>query len=204
MSTATSMSRCMNRIPRSLSTRRRARCSPLSRPVRRIRRTHTARPTPHSATAPMKICSISPRASSSTPSGCGARVEASVIGGKFRTTTAYAAYANAVIEHAPELEAVGSVGPNVAQNIAAVLALGEKLKAPGWKVIESIVLGFEIQARVWNGAIASASSRGWVLPFNHVGAVSSACKILDLDVEPARAPLRIALTTASVAHPHET
>src|SRR5229473_6637367 len=46
----------------------------------------------------------------------GARAEASVIGGKFRTTTAYAAYANAVIEHAPELEAVGSVGPNVARS----------------------------------------------------------------------------------------
>jgi 2-methylcitrate dehydratase PrpD len=133
----------------------------------------------------------------------GARAEASVIGGKFRTTTAYAAYANAVIEHAPELEAVGSVGPNIAQNIAAVLALGEKLKAPGWKVIESIVLGFEIQARVWNGAIASASSRGWVLPFNHVGAVSSACKILDLDVDTARAALGIALGNAGGVNPQE-
>src|SRR6266851_8761917 len=128
--------------------------------------------------------------------GVGARAEASVIGGKFRTTTAYAAYANAVVEHAPELEAVGSVGPNVAQNIAAVLALGEKLKAPGWKVIESIVLGFEIQARVWNGAIAGASSRGWVLPFNNVGAVASACKILGLDVDTARSAFGIALGNA--------
>src|SRR6266446_10287667 len=84
----------------------------------------------------------------------GARAEASVIGGKFRTTSAYAAYANAVLDHAPELEAVGTVGPNISQDIATVLALGEKLKAPGSKVIESIVVGFEIQARVWNGAIA--------------------------------------------------
>src|SRR6266481_8806276 len=89
--------------------------------------------------------------------GVGARAEASVIGGKFRTTTAYAAYANAVLDHAPELEAVGTAGPNISQDIAAVLALGEKLKAPGSKVIESIVVGFEIQARVWNGAIAAAS-----------------------------------------------
>src|ERR1700732_2743032 len=44
--------------------------------------------------------------------GVGARAEASVIGGKFRTTTAYAAYANAVLDHAPELEAVG-IGPNL-------------------------------------------------------------------------------------------
>jgi 2-methylcitrate dehydratase PrpD len=84
----------------------------------------------------------------------------------------------------------------VAQNIAAVLALGEKLKAPGWKVIESIVLGFEIQARVWNGAIADASSRGWVLPFNYVGAVSAACKTLDLDVDTARSAFGIALANA--------
>ena len=34
--------------------------------------------------------------------GVGARGEASVIGGKFRTATAYAAYANAVLDHAPE------------------------------------------------------------------------------------------------------
>ena len=93
--------------------------------------------------------------------GVGARAEASVIGGKFRTTTAHAAYANAVLDHAPELEAVGTAGPNISQNIAAVLALGEKLETPGSKVIESIVVGFEIQARVWNGAIATASSRGW-------------------------------------------
>src|SRR6266849_3912716 len=133
----------------------------------------------------------------------GARAEASVIGAKFRTTTANAAYANAILDHAPELEAVGSVGPNVAQNIAAVLALGEKLKAPGWKVIESIVLGFEIQARVWNGAIAGASSRGWVLPFNNVGAVASACKILDLDVDKARSAFGIALASAGGVNPQE-
>ena len=126
----------------------------------------------------------------------GASAEASVIGGKFRTTTAYAAYANAVIAHAPELETVGSAGPNVTQNIAVVLALAEKLKAPGWKVIESIALGFEIQAKVWNGAIAGATTRGWVLPFNHVGAVSSACKILDLDVDTARSAFGIALGNA--------
>src|SRR5258707_4868858 len=100
--------------------------------------------------------------------GIGARAEASVIGGKFRTTTAYAAYANAVLDHAPELEAVGTVGPNISQDIAAVLALGEKLKAPGSKVIESIFVGVGIKARVWNGGIAAASSRGRVLPFNHV------------------------------------
>src|SRR6266853_411728 len=128
--------------------------------------------------------------------GVGARAEASVIGSKFKTTTAYAAYANAILDHAPELEAVGTVGPNVSQNIGTVLALGEKLKAPGWKVIESIVLGFEIQARVWNGAIAGASSRGWVLPFNYVGAVSAACKILDLDIDTARSAFGIALANA--------
>src|SRR5258708_31141708 len=100
--------------------------------------------------------------------GVGARAEASVIGGKFRTTTAYAAYANAVLDHAPELEAVGTAGPNISQDIAAVLAFGEKFKAPGSKVIKNIVLGFEIQARSLNGANAAASSRGRVPPFNHI------------------------------------
>jgi 2-methylcitrate dehydratase PrpD len=135
--------------------------------------------------------------------GVGAKPEASVIGSKFKTTTAYAAYANAVLDHAPELEAVGTIGPNVSQNIGVVLALGEKLRVPGRKVIEGVVLGFEIQARVWNGAIAAASSRGWVLPFNNVGAVSAACKTLDLDVERARAAFGIALGSAGGVNSQE-
>lgn len=135
--------------------------------------------------------------------GVAAKPEASVIGSKFKTTTAYAAYANAVLDHAPELECVGTIGPNVSQNIGAVLALGEKLNAPGWKVIEGIVLGFEIQARVWNGAIAGASSRGWVLPFNNVGAVAAACKTLDLDVDEARAAFGIALGSAGGVNSQE-
>src|SRR5260370_37173625 len=73
--------------------------------------------------------------------GVGAGAEASVIGGKFRTTTAYAAYANAVLDHAPELEAVGTAGPNISQDIAAVLGLGAKLKGRGSEVIRVIVLG---------------------------------------------------------------
>ena len=135
--------------------------------------------------------------------GVGAKPEASVIGSKFKTTTAYAAYANAVLDHAPELEAVGTIGPNVSQNIGAVLALGEKLRVPGRKVIEAIVLGFEIQARVWKGAIAAASSRGWVLPFNNVGAVAAACKTLDLDVDKARAAFGIALGSAGGVNSQE-
>src|SRR5258708_39709878 len=69
----------------------------------------------------------------------GARAEASVIGAKFRTTTANAAYANAILDHAPELAAVGTVWPHVSQDIAAALSLGAKLTATGWKVIGSIV-----------------------------------------------------------------
>src|SRR5260370_15696562 len=62
--------------------------------------------------------------------GVGARAEASVIGGKFRTTTAYAAYANAVLDHAPELEAVGTVEPNISPDISAGLALGVTVEGP--------------------------------------------------------------------------
>src|SRR5260370_37945613 len=45
--------------------------------------------------------------------GVGARGEASVIGGKFRTATAYEAYADAVLDHATHLEAGGSALANV-------------------------------------------------------------------------------------------
>src|SRR5258708_10033566 len=53
--------------------------------------------------------------------GVGARGEASVIGGKFRTATAYAPYANAVLDHAPELEAGGTADPNRSHNISRAL-----------------------------------------------------------------------------------
>src|SRR5258706_8419916 len=56
--------------------------------------------------------------------GVGARAEASVIGGKFRTTTAYAAYANAVLDHAPKLEAEGTATPNTSQAITSRPRLG--------------------------------------------------------------------------------
>jgi len=127
----------------------------------------------------------------------GARAEASVIGKKFRTTASYAAYANAVLDHALELEAVGTIGPNTAQDIAVALSLGEKAGLPGRKVLEGIVLGYELQARAWNGAIAAASTKGWVLPFNYVGAVATASKMLDLDVNQTRAALGICLSESS-------
>src|SRR5260370_28450122 len=42
--------------------------------------------------------------------GVGARAEASVIAGKFRTTTAHASYSNAVLAPAPELAALARAG----------------------------------------------------------------------------------------------
>src|SRR5260370_15270125 len=72
--------------------------------------------------------------------GVGARGEASVIGGKFRTATAYAAYASAVLDHAPELEAAGAAGADLSQDIPPALAFGERMKAPVWRVVESIAL----------------------------------------------------------------
>src|SRR5260370_8241357 len=77
--------------------------------------------------------------------GVGARAEASVIGGKFRTTTAYAAYATAVLDHAPELEAAGTVGHNISQDPAVVLALGDMLKAPASQAIDTLFSTFHIQ-----------------------------------------------------------
>src|SRR5260370_10595285 len=50
--------------------------------------------------------------------GVGARGEASVIGGNFRTATAYAADANAVLDHAPQLQSVGTAVPYSSQETA--------------------------------------------------------------------------------------
>src|SRR5258708_7470437 len=87
-------------------------------------------------------------------------------------------------------------------------ALGGGTSPLGKIVLDRIKgVGARAEASVIGGKFrtttAAASSRGWVLPFNHVGAVSSACKILDLDVDTARAALGIALGNAGGVNPQE-
>lgn len=123
-----------------------------------------------------------------------AKPEAGVIGKNFKTTAGYAAYLNGVFNHATEIESVSQLTtPNILPVISASLSVGEKVNASGKKVLEGVILGFEVQGRVGGAALASTSKRGRISVFNHLGTSVAAAKIMSHD----RRELRMALGIAA-------
>ncbi|MDO8569159.1 MAG: MmgE/PrpD family protein, partial [Dehalococcoidales bacterium] len=130
---------------------------------------------------------------------CKGAAEATVIGGG-RIPAAYAALANGTLSHAPELESVAlSGGPCPAIAQAAVVAVGEKVKASGRDVLEAFLLGYEMQGRVYAAIAPEVSSRGWNLATvcGVLGATAACGKLLKLDKEQLRNALGIAASQSS-------
>lgn len=118
--------------------------------------------------------------------------EAGVAGHGFKAPVAEAAFCNAVFAHTTELEddafpdrsTIGTVIP-------AMFTLGDALKSSGRDLIESIVLGFDIQTKMalvsragYKGSMAF-STGGW-------GTAASATRLLKLDSEQTRTTMAIA------------
>lgn len=124
----------------------------------------------------------------------GGRPEAVVIGRSFKTTAQYASYLNGSFNHSTELESVSQrTAPNPLAVIATALSLGDKLRLPGSKVLEAIVLGFEVQGRVGATALKGVSRKGRISIFNHLGTACAAAKLMGLDSH----RIRMALGTAA-------
>jgi 2-methylcitrate dehydratase PrpD len=88
--------------------------------------------------------------------------EAGIIGGGIQASVANAAFINGTSNHAPELEACGDfAGSNLLSIIPVALAFGEKLKLPGRKVLEGIIVGFEIQGKMGLGTTPGSHDKGW-------------------------------------------
>lgn len=122
-----------------------------------------------------------------------ARPEATVLGSDLKTTAAYAAYLNGAFNHVTELESVSQkTSPNPLAALAVSLSLGEKLKRSGRSVLESFILGFELQGRVGGACLQGVSGKGRISIFNHLGAVTAAAKLLNLDVDRTRMALGLA------------
>jgi 2-methylcitrate dehydratase PrpD len=99
-------------------------------------------------------------------SGC--RGDASVWSFGFRTSSALAAYANAVSMHVLDFEPMSSPPTHaVSPTLPVALALGEVLKANGREIVTACAKGFEMQGRV---LLASSHERG-SLPFHTPGVV---------------------------------
>ena len=123
----------------------------------------------------------------------GGKREAGVIGKGIRIPAAHAAYLNGTFNHATELESVSQrTSPNPLAVIASSLALGEKMKLPGSRVLEGLVLGFEIQGRVGGPSLAGVSKKGRISIFNHLGAAAAASKLMKLDPYQSKMALGIA------------
>ena len=124
----------------------------------------------------------------------GAAPEAGVLGGSFRTSAEYAAFANGTLCHATELEDVSfPEGQYTCCVFPAVFALGEKLKLSGRGVIEAIILGHEVLARLALACIR-AVERGWLSGaiWASIGVAAAAAKMLNLSPEKTTMALSLA------------
>ena len=128
----------------------------------------------------------------------GAKPEASVIGGGFKTTAQYASFVNATLDHCPEFEAIGlNFCLNPGPIIAVCLAMGEKLGVGGRDALEGLILGHEVQGRIAAASMASWGKRFDVFKFFHLGCAAAAAKMLKLDSDGVRTAISLAASQAS-------
>jgi 2-methylcitrate dehydratase PrpD len=117
--------------------------------------------------------------------------ESGVIASKFRIPVAESALANGTFAHASELEDDSFPECCVMYSlIPAVLSLGEKLRASGIEILESIVIGYDVQAKIslaadipWARGFAGFTF-GW-------GAAASAAKLLRLSIEQTKMAMSV-------------
>jgi 2-methylcitrate dehydratase PrpD len=125
--------------------------------------------------------------------------EAGVVGGGIRASVVNAAFLNGTSNHAPELEACGDfAGSNLLSIIPVALAFGEKLKLSGEKVLEGVIVGFEIQGKMGLATTPGSHDKGWCSISLHgtMGATVTSAKMLGLDVYKTRMAMGIAASQA--------
>ena len=130
----------------------------------------------------------------------GGRPEATVIGGGFKTDAASAAFANGVLANALDYDAtLLPLGHPACTTLPAALAAGEKLRVSGRRLIEAVVLGLEVHAKIAYGyGLQEGPARGSsVGVYGALGAAAASSKLLGLDAWQARMALGTAAAHAS-------
>jgi 2-methylcitrate dehydratase PrpD len=127
--------------------------------------------------------------------------EARIIGYGSRASVTGAALANGTMAHALDYDDthLGSVVHISAPVVTTALALGEKLKAPGDKVLEAIVAGAEMGCRVGSVAPKAFHQQGFhaTAVVGTFAAALTAAKLLELDDKQTAWALGIAGSQAS-------
>lgn len=116
----------------------------------------------------------------------GGTPESVVVGGGFRTSAPNAAFANGTMCHSMDFDDAG-FGGHPSGNIAPVLlALGEKVKAPGSEIMAAHAVSFEVYCKLI-AACNERSSRGRGFHpspiFGAPAATAGAARLLKLNVE---------------------
>lgn len=133
----------------------------------------------------------------------GGNPEATVMGTALKTNVETAAIANATFAHSTEYE--DDSFPEAVSSYTifpVVLALGEHLKASGREIIESFVVGYEVQSRI--GLACQEARRRGMLTLSWAGTLgctAAAAKLLKLDVQRTTMALSLASSQCSgIAH----
>ncbi len=125
--------------------------------------------------------------------------EATILGVWRRASAEMAAMATATFAHATEYEDDSFPEAVSSYTIFPVaFALGEQLRAPGARVIEAFVAGYEVQARIGLAVLEARRLGHMVLAVaGSLGCAATAAKLLDLSPEETTMALSVAASLAS-------
>jgi 2-methylcitrate dehydratase PrpD len=135
------------------------------------------------AGVPTAECQAAIRAVRTLAAGDGG--PSTVWGTVLRTTRAYAALVNGIAAHAQELDDFGGCDHSGAVVLPAVLAACEGRGVPGARVLEAIIVGYDVALRVLEatGGYRAHNGRGWhsTGTCGSFGAAAAVAKVLNLD-----------------------
>lgn len=130
----------------------------------------------------------------------GSRPVATVVGQGFRTSPDAAALANGVAAHALDYDDVNDAmtGHPSAPLVPALLAVAEEMHASGRALLDALVLGFEVEARLGRGMGPSHYSRGWhaTATLGVLAAAAAAARLYGLGATQTGMALGIAVSLA--------
>ncbi|AZO07881.1 MmgE/PrpD family protein [Mesorhizobium sp. M3A.F.Ca.ET.080.04.2.1] len=129
----------------------------------------------------------------------GGHNEAGVFGAGFRAPVEYATIANANSAHATELE--DDSFPETMYSCGhwpAVFALSEKYKLSGDRLLEALILGYEVAAQL-GLAFDRGMKKGWAswAALGTIGNAVAASKLMDLDVDQTTAAISLAVSQSA-------
>lgn len=132
--------------------------------------------------------------------GCrGGEPEARLWGTGERTSVTNAALLNSVCMHCMDYDNGGSLGHPAAVLIPTALALGEKYKLSGKKIIEAYAVGYELGAKLRNslGDVQFGAGFHATSLLGSICSAAAAAKLVGLDVRKTRMALGIAASMSS-------